>query len=425
MHQYYTNTHDQLKSILKVTSTLSRSIEKSSTVVSDKYLKNCCNKNLNKKALEAVKAHIVRFFVCILLLCTLFAQQCNAGRSVFRPDDPFIPTISVSWKDSKKMHTLKDYHLEEYPLFHTYDAQYFNEHLLPTGPVSFRQDPNQTVDGQVLSDLIQELVEQLLAERKQPAKALKSLDHFTILKKRDFVWKTATGSLIVKFNDYPFIVKLFLETPKSFVRPFDKGFEPTCFFLMGGGANRHISGLTRIPNLHFVQEQIKEHPEWGSIIEFPRKWYWSPKENKMFVLHGKHIGQGTEPLVAEYPAIYAVVVDAIDIERTFSLTSHDDRRMALSVSKYLKSFIDAHINNFVVEQLTGKVVIIDTEHFPTVVGLRNELPGQGYVGWYGRLAAKRVRDTYGQTKSTRKSLQKRGPSPLALLKPQTKRSVAA
>ncbi|MGE0010279.1 MAG: hypothetical protein AB7F19_07150 [Candidatus Babeliales bacterium] len=368
-----------------------------------------------KKALEAVKADGLFFYFFLYVICILHVLTSYAGRSVFRPDDPHMPMIEVCWNGSKKVHKLRDYHLEEYPLFHTYDQSYFDTHLLPDGAIPYRQDPTQSIDGTVLSELIEQLVAQLIADRKQPAKALKELPHFTILKKRDFVWKTATGCLIVKFNDYPFIVKLFLETPKSFVRPFDKGFEPTCFFLMGGGANRHISGLTRIPNLELVQKQIQEHPTWKDVIEFPRKWFWAPKKRTFFTLTGYNIGQSNAPLVTEYPGIYAVVVDAIDIERTFSLTSSEDRKLALSTSKYLKSFIDAHINNFVIERETGKIVIIDTEHFPTVVGLRKELPGQGYVGWYGRLAAKRVRDTYCQTKYTRRSLQKRGPSPLALL----------
>lgn len=370
---------------------------------------------MREKAPEAVKAHLLFLYTCIYIFSLLQSSVCTAGRSVFRPDDPHIPTIQVCWKGSTKMHSLRDYHLEEYPLFHTFDEAYFNAHMLPEGPLNYRQDPNKSVDGKILSNLIQELVDQLLADRKQPAKALKELTHFTILKKRDFVWKTATGCLIVKFNDYPFIVKLFLETPKSFVHPFDKGFEPTCFFLMGGGANRHISGLTRIPNLEYVEKQIQEHETYKDIIAFPRKWFWAPQNPKMLTVNGVNIGTCTGPLSTEYPSIYAVVVDAIDIERSFSLTSYEDRKLALSVSKYLKSFIDAHINNFVIERGTGKTVIIDTEHFPTVVGLRKELPGQGYVGWYGRLAAKRVRDTYCQTKYTRRSLQKRGPSPLALL----------
>ncbi len=353
------------------------------------------------------------FYLYLFLACIAYLPQTQAGRSVFRPDDPYIPILKVHWQDSKKVHVLKDYHLEEYPLFHTFDAEHFNSHLLPEGPITYRHDPSSTVDGQVLSDLIEQLVEDLLAERKHPARAIKNLDNFTILKKRDFVWKNATGCLIVKFNDYPFIVKLFRETPSSFVRPFDKGFEPTCFFLMGS-ANRHVSGLTRIKNLEIVQEQIMNSEEWQDTIAFPRKWYWQPKNNRMFTLTGEHIGQGNEPLSAQYPSIYAVVVDAIDIERVFSLTSSEDRKIALSVSKFLNSFIDAHINNFVEEKGTGKTVIIDTEHFPTVVGLRTELPGQGYVSWYSRLAFKRVKDTYCQTKYIRRNLQKRGPSPLAL-----------
>lgn len=357
------------------------------------------------------------FFSCAAI------HVLHAGRSIFRPDDPYVPILNVQWQDSDIVHTLRDYHLQEYPLFHTYDAQHFHTHLLPEGPIAYRHDPSQTVDGKILSDLIEQLVEDLLAERKHPARAIKDFEHFTILKKRDFVWKNSTGCLIVKFKDYPFIVKLFRETPKSFVSPFDKGFEPTCFFLMGS-ANRHISGLTRIKNLEIVQQQIEQSDAWRDIIAFPRKWYWQPKENRMFKLTGERIGTSNTTLTAQYPAVYAVVVDAIDIERVFSLTSAQDRKVALSVSKYLNSFIDAHINNFVQERGTGKTIIIDTEHFPTVVGLRKELPGQGYVSWYGRLAFKRVKDTYCQTKYKRRNLQKLGPSPLALMNAQAQSAQA-
>lgn len=351
-----------------------------------------------------------QLFIPLLLTVSI---TLHAGRSIFRPEDPHIPTIEVCFEHDKNKHILKDYHLEEYPVFHTYDAQYFNENLLPQKAITYRYNPQQTVDGKTLSILIETLIAELMAPRKHKAQILQEFEHFTIIKKRDFDWRSRTGTLIVKFKDYPFVVKLFRETPEGFVHPFDKGFEPTCFFLMGS-TNRHISGLTRLKNLEYVQARIQEHPEWRNTISFPRKWFWVPQENRMLTIVGTNIGPSGKPLTTNYPSIYAVVADAIDIERDFTLTSYDDRQLALSLSKYLKSYIDAHINNFVVEKNTGKTVIIDTEHFPTVVGLHRELPGKGYVGWYGRLAAKRLRDTYGRTKCARRDLQKRGRSPLCL-----------
>jgi len=331
-----------------------------------------------------------------LFLLILMSYSHLICRTVYRTKDVRMPKITTQWENDTKTYQFKNTHLEQEPLFKVFDKQHFLANQLPTNAISFRTDQSHSVSGSTLARLIEGLLEEV-------KKGKSNFTHFDVLKKRDFNKKTQVGLLVVKFKKYPFVVKLFMETPESFVQPFSKGFEPICFFYMGGGVNRHISGFTRIKNLNHVKKTVMAHPYWSQKVDFPRKWFWQPRNNRWITLKGKHIGSG--PCSTSFPATYAIVADQIVWSREFQLFDSRDRKRAMALSNLVDQRIDPHINNFGIEQKTGKIVPIDFELFPLMVGLKQGRKSSGYLAWYTGLACKMIKDTFGRSKQERKNLQ--------------------
>lgn len=320
------------------------------------------------------------------LVLPLIIVLPNNGRTVFRPHDPQEPVITAQWHNDEKKYSFKNTHLELEPLFKVFDKKHFFEQMLPKKAISFRYDESQSVTGELLDTHINELLQEIKAGKT-------TFTHFDILKKRDFNKRKQVGLMIVKFKKYPFVVKLFIETPDSFVQPFSKGFEPICFFYMGGGVNRHISGFTRIKNLNAIKKTIEASPYWKDKVGFPRKWFWQPKDSSWLQLTGKNIGTNTIA-TTQIPAVYAIVADQIIWDREFGLFDARDRKMAMSLSNFVGQRIDPHINNFGIEKGSGKIVPIDFELFPLMVGLKQTQRSSGYLGWYTSLAIKMVKDLW-------------------------------
>jgi hypothetical protein len=330
------------------------------------------------------------------IIC-LFLDRSSECRSIYRPIDPLLPEISVKWVGDSSAYILRKYHLEEYALFQLFDKDYFMEHILPSDIITFRTDPKKSVSRKQLTDLIDEL----LMEIKQ---GKHTFSHFTILQSKDYNFKKSNGLLIIKFNDYPFVVKLFVETPEGFVCPFDKGMEPIFFFFMAGGINRHLSGFTRIKNRQAIKQRITQSP-WAHEIDIPRKWHWVPKSARWIEVRGKNIGSIKERTI-ELPGTYCIIADAIEADRNLSLLNADDKKRAMDLCNYLDIWIDPHMKNFMIEKGTGMLVIVDTEHFPTVVGLREKISFNSYSDWYLYLAGKCWRNAFMQTKWERRHPQK-------------------
>ncbi|MBA3751857.1 hypothetical protein H0X06_03620, partial [Candidatus Dependentiae bacterium] len=116
------------------------------------------------------------------------------------------------------------------------------------------------------------------------------------------------------------------------------------------------------------------------------------------------IGPMKECLTA-IPAIYATVSDWIESSGTFSLYNQTERETALNFTKYAENRVDAHVDNFTFEKSTGKVVLIDTEHFPTMIGLKEQFECKDYTSWYAKLSLKFLKNNYLQDKNTRRELQ--------------------
>lgn len=316
-------------------------------------------------------------YTCLVIF--ILSSSGILGRSIHRPKDPRTPEISVRLVGESKMHTLSSMHLEKYPIFETFDKEFLMSQQLPNPFVSFRNN-----DGMVDTKVLQHKIERLLKEvRKQK----KHYTDFTVLVDHNFNHKQQCGLLIVKFKEYPFVLKLFMETPKSFVEPFQKGFEPTFFFYMGGGVNRHLCGFTRIKNLHVINERLAQSAYWSEKVVTPRKWFWIPKKSEWLEISGKNIGP-EKHIVAQIPAIYGIVADAIDCGEKLSIHNPEHTKLSLGLCNYLDLWIDPHIPNFMFERNTGKIAIVDTEHFPTMVGLKETPQFSNYTEYYSYLINK-------------------------------------
>jgi len=301
-------------------------------------------------------------------------------RSIHRPIDYDLPSIKVRWLHDSHYEELRSTHLAKDAFFSTYDAIHFKKNRLPSGSITFRSDPQCTVSTQ----LLHEQIEQLLIEI---GKHKKRYTHFITLQDKNFNRKKAYGFLVVRFKKFPFVVKLFIETPASFVNPESKGFEPIFFFYMGGGINRHLLGFTRIKNLAHINKKLQENKNWASVIKTPRKWFWLPRNPNWIEIEGDNLGESGS-MHTVIPGTYAIIADAITSNQTFSLKNAKHRKKALKLCNYLDLYVDPHINNFMIEEGTGKIAIIDTEHFPSLVGFKEKRFISSYFDWYMQLMYK-------------------------------------
>lgn len=365
--------------------------------------------------------HHTKFLYCFI--CTIiFTINGLLARSQLRSDQKDMPHLVAYWPDCKERYDLKSWHIEENSIFHKFDRAYFMDHLLPSDDITYRYEPHKKVSGKVLGDLIENLVQEIYAQKKD-------YTDFIVLKKRDFNRKQRAGLLIARFKEYPFVVKLFLETPQTFVKPFSKGWQSGCFFIMGGGISRYLSGFTRIRNREIIEQQIANDPYWKNKIGLPRKWGWLEKNPKWFKVIGYNIGNHCAPIEIEFPSIYALVTDFI-VGKQLSFWNKEDRKIGIKTAKFFTNRIDANIDNLVREPLSAystecaaqkpkdtpsicdepiknyipsepQLVLIDTEHFPTFVGLKKPLEFDSYAEWYIKLTFKYLKDGFFRTKEER------------------------
>lgn len=335
-----------------------------------------------------------RIIACVVMLC----HALMFGRSIYRKPQP-IPTITTRWVGDTMKYTLSHPQLEQSPLFEQYDPHYFKEHTLPDGRITYRNNPQQTVRGAELKQLFEGVVKELQAtDHKQ-----ESFTDFTVIKQRDYNPETHAGLIILKCKKYPFIIKLFMETPESFVQPFSKGIEPIWFFMMGGGVNRYLAGFSRVKNRITIQQHIDQDEEWKDILSTPRKWFWAPRSVRDFEVAGEHIGNKAQTITL--PSVYGIVCDAIEADHILSITSGENRSLGIQVSHFFGARVDPNIQNFMVEKGTNRLVLVDTEHFPTMVGLREPLEYNTYADWYYQLIKKCLKDCLFRSKKERRAFQ--------------------
>ncbi|GAG91473.1 unnamed protein product, partial [marine sediment metagenome] len=224
---------------------------------------------------------------------------------------------------------------------------------------------------------------------------------FIVLRRRNFNKRKKWGLLILKFKDHPLVLKVFMENPKGFVSPYSKGFEPIFFFNMGGGANRHLLGFTRVKNLQYIESIIKKDAYWSEKITTPRKWFWLPKNPKYIELVGRNIS-GKKLIIKAIPGTYCIIADAITpAGKKFSIFNKAEREQCMTLCNFLDISIDPHIDNYMIEKGTDKIAIVDTEHFPTLVGFKKKYKFTGYWDWYWNLSKKCMGDLLLRSKRDR------------------------
>ena len=325
----------------------------------------------------------------------LFLPIPSTGYSVYRPGYTKLPCLETRWLDDlqdTRVYRFVHSHLEAYP-FRLFNRDYFEAHKLPAGPISFRYDPSQQVTGQELSNELEVLLEEVKT-------GCRKFSNFVVLQDKDFNWKYRYGLAVFKCTKYPFVVKLFIETPKGLTNPFKKGLEPAFFFFMSGGVNRHMLGFTRIPNLEMINKRLEADAYWQSRIVTPRKWYWQPRDMSWIELRGYNMG--VEPFIQTViPSTYAIVADLMEMHNTLAMHRKTDRILGMRVCEFFELNVDPHITNFLYEKGTRRIVIVDTEHFPSIVGYRRAYHFNSYVTWYGHMMAKCLKDIFWRTKPMR------------------------
>lgn len=338
------------------------------------------------------------FFAFISFLHLCYCVRMSA-RSLLRPQAADIPQLITHWEhEPNKRYQIKDSHIETYPLFVVYKDDHFAGKMLPKQPINYRYHTELSVTGARLDELIHEVILEI-------QKGKKKYKDFIVLQDKDFSYTDAAGLIVLRFREYPFVLKLFMESPESFVNPWCKGIEQVWFFYMGGGVNRHITGLTRLKNLEYIKTKLDEHPKWHDFIATPRKWFWLPNKPQWIHLTGHNLGSEKETYTARIPGVYAIVADWIEKAEEITLFDKHKRKIALEICNTLDLYIDPHIDNFVVEKGTNKLVLIDTEHFPTLVGLKERQIYSSYSRWYLGLTRKATYDIFFRNKKARKRAQ--------------------
>lgn len=273
----------------------------------------------------------------------------------------------------------------------------FDQHMLPKDHITYKSNKSElTVSSKTLNALIEQLITQVLNHKR-------TFHDFEILQTKNFNFSRGCGLIVLKFKHYPLVLKLFIESPDTYLDHYCKGIESIAFHSMAGGTNRHLSGLTRIPNLKFMQKRLNSLAQWKDTIVFPRKWFWLPHNPHWIVLTGYHLGN-KDPIQTKIPGIYAIIADYIDMKQTIDMPIQEKKRIVMQLCNDVDTFIDPHYTNFSFISDTDKpfkIVIIDTEHFPTIVGLKKKKRFRNHNSWYQYLAGKYIRDTFFRNKKQR------------------------
>lgn len=318
------------------------------------------------------------------MLGLLAEYNTIASRSIHRTDGYTKPSLHISTTNTDKSYLLQHNRLSFNTIFKTFNKEYFFKNLLPSGPISNRINDKEKILGAKLEACLDLLVQEI-------KKGKKNYTDFTVVQKRDFNKQKKSGLIILKFKHYPFMVKLFMETPESFINPHYKGFINVCNFYMGGGSNRHLCGFTRISNLEKIKTIIQEKNVWKNHITLPRKWFWLPQNTPWLALTGTHfvdVDDNTqeESYSIKIPAIYAVVADFIEAdERKTSQLRKKGKSKLLNLCKDLDVSIDLHKKNFFIDKLSGNIALIDTEYFGVIASSMHKIP-DNYFKWYFEMA---------------------------------------
>ena len=341
----------------------------------------------------------------LILLLAIMPASNLICRSIHRPSNPTIPYITVTatnkeyaevWRkpvtQPKSIHKFQSKFLSLKILKKPYETSDFKKHLLPYGNLKFRNN-----QGSVHTNILKEQNELVLKEILQ---GNKTFTDFAILKDRDFNYKSLSGLIVLKNKKYPFVLKLFIEHPDTFIEPLQKGMEAGWIFILSGNM-RHLSGFTRISNLENAKKALSKDPEYRYYIDFPRKWYWRPQSQPLLNIHW-HDAHNNHFETIRIPSMYGVICDFIEVDKELQQQELMTlRQISMDVTKYLHYMIDPHDDNLVPEKNSHKIVIIDTEHFRTVAGLDEDMNAQDYNQWYLELMSRTAKRLLCRSKQRR------------------------
>jgi hypothetical protein len=306
--------------------------------------------------------NIITLFV--LSMSTLFAHSPHCKHK--------LPELYTKWVGTtQETHFIRAAYLKPH-IFSIFNPTDFEKYQLPSGSISYRNNPELSVSTQELSSAIEHAVQEL-REGKTPTQ-------FAVLKDKEFNRKNVSGSLILKSKAHPFVVKIFIENPRSFLTPYENGFQHAVMHRITGGVNRYLAGFSRIENLERVKSQVAQL-NIPMELDFPRKWYWKSSAAPWFEVRGAQF-DGKEYRM-ELPSVYAVVADHIESSHTVADMRRLHRRNMFAIFKAYDFEIDPNTKNFVIEDSSQKMVLIDTEHFPTVIG--QKIRASGYSALYMKL----------------------------------------
>lgn len=306
--------------------------------------------------------------VVIISLCYL--QFCHT-RSLHRPKTIGLPYIVISQDSEPKKYIFRSSYLRPIPL-QIYDQDYFLKKQLPQ-TISSSKNSEIFFDGKKLGILVEELLVEINNLTAKP----KNFKHFKVLKHVDFNHVLKTGLIILKFKDYPFVLKLFIENGKSISKLESKSFDQRGIFTMGG-CLRHFAGFSRIKNLEKIKNKL-DNSHWKNKVTLPRKWFWLPKNPDFLNIEIHNLLEQTQTVTM--PAIYAIICDEILLDK-----KRPTDEECLNLTTFLEYYIDPHTVNFLLEKNTKNIAIIDTEHFPTMTGKFERIESCGnYFNWYWNL----------------------------------------
>lgn len=338
-----------------------------------------------------------------MIFAILPGLQLHA-RNPRRPQDFTTPVIRVSSTDpeyaktwaslkssfrpNKTEYKLKSRYLRLRPLL-GFNLDFFKKNYLPQSTIEFRNG-NGSVSGAVLSQLANELLEEIKVGQTK-------FTRFSILKDKDFNYKTLSGLLIVKYNDYPFVLKISIEHPHTMIEPYTKNIEADGLFICGGTL-RHLSNFTRIQNLQRIRNILNYNPFYLKSLDYPRKWYWKPEQ-----IHDlKVVWQcNKQEKTIMLPSVYATISDFIITQE--HQPQADLNRLSMKVASDTGFLIDPHAGNIVIEQGSHRYVLLDTEDFRMMVGLDCSMRAKKYIGWYIELIGNSIQILAFRTKQQRLS----------------------
>lgn len=317
--------------------------------------------------------------------CIIFIK---ADRSIFRPLDIHCPAVYCSWQHDTKVHCSRDWNWRASSLFDMYEDTYVTQHLLPAMHIPATTPHGKPIDGWQLHQELNQLVTSIQAGNPD-------LNKYKVLKDAGFNFHNKTGLLVLKSKEQPVVIKLSLESPQTFTKPYNRGFE-LCAIFMISGSTPHMLGFTRLPTAERIYKKVRNTP-WESRITIPRKWYWKPENQPTLTIRTENIGK-TKERSLQVPSVYAIICDAIEHEESAKIPMQDFLQLCTDTA-YI---FDPHLKNGIIERGTGKIALIDTEDGQAKMGFYEPVQrAKNYIQWYAWLTCRAVRRKFATLKPER------------------------